>query len=127
MKVAVVNLIKDIIGNGRPCSKEDWATISKALAEATEQKPPTRKSSVARKIKMNCVKREILSDLENGIIDNMVTSLLSDLGDIRMAHKTRDQGVHMRHCNQGEYVGSCKYGEDDTCPALIGGVNATVL
>ncbi len=26
-------------------------------------------------------------------------------------------GVHMSHCNQGEYKGSCKYG-DDNCPAL---------
>ena len=25
--------------------------------------------------------------------------------------------VHKAHCNQGEYVGSCKYGEDD-CPAM---------
>ncbi len=26
-------------------------------------------------------------------------------------------GVHLSHCNQGEYVGSCKFGADD-CPAL---------
>lgn len=26
--------------------------------------------------------------------------------------------VHMSHCNQGLYVGNCKYGKDDTCPAL---------
>lgn len=25
--------------------------------------------------------------------------------------------VHRAHCNQGEYVGTCKYGDDD-CPAL---------
>lgn len=25
--------------------------------------------------------------------------------------------VHLAHCNQGEYRGSCKYGDDD-CPAL---------
>ena len=25
--------------------------------------------------------------------------------------------VHLSHCNQDEYVGSCKYGDDD-CPAL---------
>lgn len=35
-----------------------------------------------------------------------------------MTHKARDHGVHMHHCNQGEYVGSCKYGQNDTCPAL---------
>ena len=35
-----------------------------------------------------------------------------------MEHKARDHGVHMHHCNQGEYEGSCKYGQDDTCPAL---------
>lgn len=32
-----------------------------------------------------------------------------------MTHKAR---VHMHHCNQGEYVGTCKYGQDDRCPAL---------
>jgi DNA-binding MarR family transcriptional regulator len=26
--------------------------------------------------------------------------------------------VHFAHCNQGLYVGSCKYGEPDSCPAL---------
>ena len=29
-----------------------------------------------------------------------------------------DAGVHLAHCNQGEYCGSCKYGEDQSCPAL---------
>lgn len=27
-------------------------------------------------------------------------------------------GVHMSHCNQGHYVGSCKYGDFEDCPAL---------
>lgn len=26
--------------------------------------------------------------------------------------------VHLYHCDQGDYEGSCKYGEDD-CPALL--------
>ncbi|NHR04411.1 hypothetical protein HA052_04300 [Chromobacterium haemolyticum] len=30
-----------------------------------------------------------------------------------------EKGVHLEHCNQGEYVGSCKYG-DDGCPAQAG-------
>lgn len=29
-----------------------------------------------------------------------------------------DQGVHLTHCNQDENEGVCKYGEDETCPAL---------
>lgn len=29
-----------------------------------------------------------------------------------------DTSVHMAHCDIGEYEGSCKYGEDETCPAL---------
>lgn len=29
-----------------------------------------------------------------------------------------DIGVHLSHCDQGEYEGGCKYGEDETCPAL---------
>jgi len=26
--------------------------------------------------------------------------------------------VHMSHCNQGDYINSCKYGLDEQCPAL---------
>jgi hypothetical protein len=26
--------------------------------------------------------------------------------------------VHLSHCNQGEHEGTCKYGEDETCPAM---------
>jgi len=26
--------------------------------------------------------------------------------------------VHISHCNQGDYEGSCKYGENSTCPML---------
>lgn len=25
---------------------------------------------------------------------------------------------HLTHCNQGEYIGGCKYGAADACPAL---------
>lgn len=32
-------------------------------------------------------------------------------------------GVHMTHCNQGEYMGCCKYNKADTCPALEGKVS----
>jgi len=31
--------------------------------------------------------------------------------------KTTD-GVHLSHCNQGEYEGSCKYG-DENCPVMV--------
>ena len=27
------------------------------------------------------------------------------------------KGTHLSHCFQGEYKDSCKYGEDETCPA----------
>jgi hypothetical protein len=37
---------------------------------------------------------------------------------IRADH--RQYGVHMSHCNEGENLGGCKYGEDDICPALSG-------
>ena len=35
-----------------------------------------------------------------------------------MKNKTENkfEGVHLRHCYQGEYEDSCKYGEED-CPA----------
>ena len=29
-----------------------------------------------------------------------------------------EAAVHMSHCNQGESLGSCKYGEEGVCPAL---------
>ena len=32
------------------------------------------------------------------------------VGVLEMSHET--------HCNQGEYEGSCKYGEASTCPML---------
>lgn len=35
-----------------------------------------------------------------------------------------DRQVHLRHCNQGDYVDSCKYGEFDTCPAMLNYVDA---
>lgn len=28
-------------------------------------------------------------------------------------------GMHMTHCNQGEYEDMCKYGDDAVCPALV--------
>jgi hypothetical protein len=34
-----------------------------------------------------------------------------------LAQQERDTAVHMTHCNQGEWLGVCKYGEED-CPAL---------
>lgn len=30
----------------------------------------------------------------------------------------RSEGVHLEHCNRGEYVGSCKYGYA-LCPAIM--------
>ncbi len=45
----------------------------------------------------------------------------SEIGTSQQA-KERDMeangiGVHLSHCNQGEYMGDCKYG-DANCPAL---------
>lgn len=37
---------------------------------------------------------------------------------------TRDQRVHLSHCNQGDYKGSCKYGDHENCPGLH--MNATI-
>lgn len=39
-------------------------------------------------------------------------------GGLSSATDDRERGVHMAHCNQGLYAGSCKYGEQETCPAL---------
>lgn len=36
---------------------------------------------------------------------------------LRKALATSHSAVHLDHCNMGDYVGSCKYGESD-CPAL---------
>ena len=35
----------------------------------------------------------------------------------RKTKRSKDYGVHMTHCFQGEYEHSCKYGEDNVCPA----------
>lgn len=37
MEKAVGELILNIIGNGKPCSKSDWVTIRKAIAESVKQ------------------------------------------------------------------------------------------
>jgi hypothetical protein len=34
--------------------------------------------------------------------------------------------IHLSHCNQGEYEGSCKYGDAD-CPALKKATKATTV
>ena len=36
MKKKVEDLIKNIIGNGAPCSRQDWITIKTALDNSTE-------------------------------------------------------------------------------------------
>lgn len=43
---------------------------------------------------------------------NAITALRAAL-----AQQEQDTAVHMTHCNQGEWEGVCKYGEED-CPAL---------
>jgi hypothetical protein len=34
-----------------------------------------------------------------------------------IGNEMEDKTVHMAHCNMGDYLGSCKYGEDK-CPAM---------
>lgn len=43
---------------------------------------------------------------------------IQSLLDGYLAHRKREYDTHVAHCNQGDYVGSCKYGEINTCPAL---------
>ena len=38
----------------------------------------------------------------------------------RLDKRNRQYKVHMSHCNQGENEKTCKYGEQDICPALDG-------
>lgn len=38
--------------------------------------------------------------------------------DGKMVEAPYEIMAHMTHCNKGEYEGGCKYGEDETCPAL---------
>jgi hypothetical protein len=59
MKVAVVNLIKDII-DGKPCSRKDWSTISNALTEALESSQKAEDRGVHKQ-----TIREIAASLEN--------------------------------------------------------------
>jgi DNA modification methylase len=43
-------------------------------------------------------------------------------GQMRLLPSDKHYGVHMGHCNQGEYLGVCCYGDDATCPAIVDGV-----
>lgn len=31
----------------------------------------------------------------------------------------RKVATHLSHCNQGDYIDSCKYGDHEACPALL--------
>ena len=35
-----------------------------------------------------------------------------------MSMEDKIKGVHLSHCNQGEYIGQCKYGDEADCPAF---------
>ncbi len=50
---------------------------------------------------------------------------IQSLLDSYLSHRRKeiDRMVHMTHCNLDDYIGSCKYGEEDTCPALKGKPN----
>lgn len=52
-------------------------------------------------------------------VDALVVASLAQAPIIPNGYK-----VHMAHCNQGDYADGCKYGEDDTCPALSAGRSA---
>ena len=43
---------------------------------------------------------------------------MSDQYVEQIEQKLADLGVHLSHCNHGENVAGCKYGEHETCPAL---------
>lgn len=43
---------------------------------------------------------------------------VEELVEAYAAHHAQQLGVHLSHCNFGENAGDCKYGEDETCPAL---------
>jgi hypothetical protein len=49
------------------------------------------------------------------------TSLLFDILEELQEYRRKDRiyETHMVHCNIWPYDNSCKYGEDETCPALL--------
>lgn len=46
MTRTVAMLIQDIIGNGKPCTKKDWAVISNELAEALKPSHNTARDEI---------------------------------------------------------------------------------
>ena len=42
---------------------------------------------------------------------------MKTIKNFRMFTENNDSAVHLAHCFQGEYKTTCKYGEDETCPA----------
>jgi len=42
-----------------------------------------------------------------------------------MENKEREILVHRKHCFQGEYEDSCKYGDSETCPARKSNIDET--
>ena len=66
------------------------------------------------------IDRAIWFIYDSNRLDAPSMKLLAELVQDKVKGDETRRGVatHLSHCNQGEYVGSCKYGEGETCPAL---------
>ena len=51
-----------------------------------------------------------------------VRKMLDNADEVNFRHEQNNRRVHLNHCNQGEYIGSCKYGSEQ-CPAFEGEIN----
>jgi len=59
-----------------------------------------------------------LEDIDNYLLDE--GEITQDEREIIIEglYTFRDAATHNKHCNQGEYYGRCKYGEQATCPMV---------
>jgi len=58
---------------------------------------------------------ESLSDLGPIFLD---LNDCDEIGLLPIQQVISSSKAHLNHCNQGEYEGGCKYGQDTTCPTL---------
>ncbi len=70
--------------------------------------------------KLDGIKKDLKQLVKTQVIQNLDEKQRTYYGiPQEPTQEERELAVHKRHCNQGEYEGSCKYGEAD-CPIVNG-------
>jgi hypothetical protein len=102
------------------CTHMPWCRVRKTCQRAAQAKhEPLSVEALGRALVASRVIDAAAIDdpdgYDGGLMLERVRGLHRRLA--ALAQQEQDTAVHMTHCNQGEWVGVCKYGEEN-CPAL---------